>query len=226
VFRTKICGLTRPEDVRAAVAAGAEALGFNFSPQSPRGLTLTQALPLAALVPPHVQKIGVFVNAPLADICAIAAQLPLDGIQLHGDEPPETLTALMSQPGCEQTFLIRAWRWSPDAPARLAAYLARCAELSTRPQAILVDGFHPSAYGGTGVTADWSALANWHATPDRPPLILAGGLKPDNVTAAIRAVRPAAVDTASGVESAPGIKDHEKMSLFIAAARAALAEVS
>jgi phosphoribosylanthranilate isomerase len=237
MFQIKICGVTRPEDALAAVTAGADAIGLNFYPQSVRFVGQEQARRIAAAVPAGVVRVGVFVNATADEILQTFDRTPLDLIQLHGDEPPEFLRLLGGRP------LIRVFRvekgvgslcfgaatgtaetrgTKTPAPFFLE-YLDRCRQLGAVPRLVLADAAAGRAYGGTGELADWSALAGYPAADWHPPLILAGGLTPDNVADAIRTVRPAGVDTASGVESRPGYKDAERMKRFVETARAALA---
>jgi len=213
-FRVKICGLTRPEDARAAAEAGADAIGLNFYSGSPRCITPEQARAVAAVLPAGVARVGVFVNTLAAEMERIARETPLDYIQLHGDEPPELLAEL-SLP------VLRAFRLREDDWNPIRAYLARCHQLGRRPAGVLVDAFAPGAYGGTGKTVDWAAVAAGREALDGLPLILAGGLTPENVAAAITAARPDGVDTASGVESSPGVKDAYQVRAFVSAATAA-----
>ncbi|MDR2366167.1 MAG: phosphoribosylanthranilate isomerase [Zoogloeaceae bacterium] len=199
--RVKICGLTRSEDVAAAVAAGADAVGFVFYRQSPRYVAPREAAMLARHLPPFVSAVGLFVNAQAAEIEAALAVAPLDLLQFHGDETPAE---------CErwQRPYIRAARVTPDMD------LPACARRFSRARALLLDAF-TEGYGGAGKTFDWSLIP-----PGLPlPVILSGGLTPENVGEAIRRARPAAVDVSSGVESAKGVKDHRRMADFIAAAR-------
>ncbi|MDR3158676.1 MAG: phosphoribosylanthranilate isomerase [Zoogloeaceae bacterium] len=200
----KICGLTRAEDVSAAAAAGADAVGFVFYRQSPRYVNPRTAAALARHLPPFMAAVGLFVNAAEAEIEAALATVPLNLLQFHGDESPEE---------CErwQRPYIRAARVTPEMD------LPACARRFASARALLLDAFTEN-YGGGGRTFDWSLIP-----PELPlPLILSGGLTPENVGEAIRRVRPAAVDVSSGVEAATGIKDHRRMTGFIAAARAEL----
>lgn len=201
--RIKICGLTRPEDVDAAVAAGADAIGFVFYPQSPRHVTPGQAAALVRRLPPFVLAVGLFVNEEVARIQAILDQVPLNLLQFHGDEGPEDC-ARWGRPW------IRAARVRPGLD--LLQYAARF----SGARALLLDAF-VEGYGGGGHVFDWRLIP-----PDLPlPLILSGGLSPENVADAVRRVRPAAVDVSSGVEAGKGIKDHQRMADFVAAVRAA-----
>jgi len=226
LFTVKICGLTTPGDAALAAAAGADAVGLNFVAGSPRVLGVDTAQAVAAAVPPGVLKVGVFAGATAIEIRRVAEAVGLDAVQLHGHldgagpgvDPP-TLCAELAG-----LTIIRAVRLdsSSDPLAAARAWLATAAALGHPPAMVIVDapvtrGTAPGHLGGTGATADWAALAG--ARPLGPPMALAGGLTPDNVAAAIRASMAAAVDTASGVESAPGRKDPEKLRAFVAAAR-------
>ncbi len=199
--RIKICGITRKEDLRAAVALGADALGFVFYPPSPRFLDSAAAAELVREVPPFVTRVGLFVNAAAADIRATLAAVPLDLLQFHGDED----AACCAQYGLPY---IKAARMRPGLD------LLEYAALFPDARAILLDAY-VAGYGGAGVSFDWSLIPR--ALP--LPMILSGGLTPENVAGAVRAVRPAAVDVSSGVELAKGIKDAAKIAEFIAGVR-------
>lgn len=195
----KICGLTVLEEARAALDYGADALGFNFYPPSPRYLPPQAAAPLIrALRGTHPQAVcvGVFVNTPLPEVQAILHQCGLDAAQLHGEETPADVAALAG----------RAFKAFRGLGAHHAAYARASAP------AFLVDAYSPTLYGGTGHTADWAGA---HALAQAYPLLLAGGLTPQNVAAAIAQVQPWGVDVASGVERAPGHKDPDKLRQFI-----------
>jgi phosphoribosylanthranilate isomerase len=210
----KICGLTRLDDCLAAVDAGADTLGFNFYPQSPRCVSPEDCARLVSELARRaapVTTVGLFVNRPPDEVAALLDRCGLELAQLHYDEQPEGLGALQGR-----AFV--ALRDPDPSPARLAA-LAR---LSPGRPALLVDAHVPGAYGGTGQTADWERA---RAIAARYPIFLAGGLTPANVAAAIAAVRPWGVDVASGVESAPGRKDHANIRAFVNAARAALGKL-
>ena len=198
--RIKICGVTRAEDALAAVRLGADALGFNFWPGSKRHVTPAAARAIIARLPPFVTPVGVFVNQTEGEMRAIAAESGIQVFQLHGDEPPE-LCARLPMP------VVKA------IPVDQVRALSRL--LSYEVAAFLLDT--PSrGYGGSGEPFDWSLA---EGVSEVAPVILAGGLTPENVAAAVRAVRPYAVDVASGVESSPGVKDLAKMSRFISAVR-------
>jgi phosphoribosylanthranilate isomerase len=208
--RVKICGLTTPEDVRAAVDAGADALGFNFHPPSPRYVDPHRALPLLRAVPPFLDAVGVFVERPFRQVCALAYQLGLRSVQWVGERPPVESTAPFP--------LVAAFRVRDAADlAAVSAHLDRCRAAGCPPAAVLIDAHVPGQYGGTGRTAPWELLAGWDPGV---PLIVAGGLTPANVAEAVRAVRPYGVDVASGVESEPGRKDADKVQRFVDAVRA------
>ncbi|MBF0190437.1 MAG: phosphoribosylanthranilate isomerase [Magnetococcales bacterium] len=195
--RVKICGITRIADALAAVAAGADALGFVFYPGSKRYIAPEGVARIVERLPPFVTITGLFVNAPAEEIRATAARCRLDVIQLHGDESPE---ACLGLPG----RVIKAVR---VGEAEDLTGLERFPV-----QGLLLDAKVADHYGGSGRVFDWSLIAGYRAPL---PLILAGGLNPENVFQAVRQVNPYAVDVSSGVESAPGIKDHDKMAQFI-----------
>ncbi len=219
MFRIKICGITKPADARLAAEAGADAIGLNFYAQSPRYVSIEAAREIAAAVRPSVRKVGVFVNAAVDEIRATMAELALDLAQLHGDEPPDFLAALGGVP------TMRVFRLGEDVAGDLAAaggYLAACHRLRAVPRMVLVDAARAGHYGGTGETVDWRLVAEGRRHLAGAPLVLAGGLTPQNVVAAIATVRPWAVDTASGVEESPGKKAAALVASFVAAARSAL----
>ncbi|WP_345794720.1 phosphoribosylanthranilate isomerase [Thauera sp. JM12B12] len=199
--RIKICGLTRPQDVRAAVESGADAIGFVFYPPSPRAVSVDQAAELAALLPPFVSSVGLFVNAASPEVDAVLARVPLQLLQFHGDES-ESDCARYGRP------------WIKAARMRPGVDLLEFATFHPRASGILVDAF-VDGYGGGGQTFDWSLIPQGFGRP----LVLSGGLDADNVTEAVRRIRPWAVDVSSGVESAKGIKDAAKIAAFIAGVR-------
>ncbi len=195
VFRIKICGITNVDDALATARAGADALGLNFYPCSPRCVSPEVARNIIAAVPAETVKVGLFVNSPAGEVCRSFDDLGLDLIQLHGDEPPEYLIQLGRRP------VMRAFRIGTDGLRPVTEYLSRCRELGALPALTLLDSAVAGAYGGTGTTVNWKMAGQYVSAGDVPPLVLAGGLSPENVTEAICDVRPAAVDTASGVES-------------------------
>jgi len=200
-MKVKICGLTRVEDAIAAAAAGADYVGLNFWPGSRRHVAVAVARAIAAALPPGVIKVGVFVNAPAGEIEATAAEVGLELVQLHGDE-----SVAFCRP-----FAARAIR------AVRVAVADDLSVLADHPAALFLLDAHAPGYGGTGRTVDWGLAAAAHA--HGRPFFLAGGLTPENVAEAARAVRPFGVDVAGGVESAPGIKDHDRLRRFVAAAK-------
>lgn len=217
MFRIKICGVTKPEDAVAAVQAGADMIGLNFYPKSARYVSPERAERIAAEVR---QTTGVFVNATSDEIHRTVEQVGLDWVQLHGDETPELVAEIQSQ-----LPLIRVQFLGKQGLQGIAQDVAACTELGRPPTAVLVDATVEGEYGGTGKTADWPALANYQKVLDKVPLVLAGGLQAENVATAIATVHPDAVDTASGVESSPGVKDAQKLQSFIRNAKVAFAQL-
>lgn len=199
--RIKICGLTRPEDVRAAVAAGADAIGLVFYPPSPRALDFDRAAELVALLPPFVTAVGLFVNPAPAFVAEACARVPLQLLQFHGDE---------TDAECARHGLP----WIKAARMRPGVDLVEFAASHPGARGILLDAF-VEGYGGGGKVFDWSLIP---AGLDRP-IILSGGLDVANVADAVRHVRPWAVDVSSGVEFAKGIKDAAKIAAFVAGVR-------
>jgi phosphoribosylanthranilate isomerase len=215
MFTIKICGITRPEDAQAAAAAGADAIGLNFYPMSPRVIDADRARAIIAALPQHVLKVGLFVNSRPKEICRLFDDLKLDLIQLHGDESPELLVALRGLP------VMKAFGVEADGLSSITSYLSACRQLGCLPRLVLIDAPRRHGFGGSGKPADWSLAKAYESLDDAPPLVLAGGLRPENVADAIRATGAHAVDTASGVESQPGIKDPAAVAAFVAAARSA-----
>lgn len=211
--RIKICGITNVADALQAVELGADAIGLNFHPQSPRCLSIEAAKEIVAALPPFVQPVGVYVGT-VAEIMAHATQVAgLHLVQRHSAHH-EVAGDLVQGYRLIDAFQVPG-RHSLDA---IRGYLRQASQAGKPPAAILVDGSLPGEFGGTGHVAPWQELASFDPGL---PLILAGGLNPDNVTEAIRTVHPYAVDVASGVESTPGRKDIEKMRRFIDNARSA-----
>ena len=212
-LRIKICGITTVDDARPAAALGVNAIGVNFYPQSPRYVDPRTAPALLRQLPPFVEPVGLFVNQPLRQACAVCYQLGIRTIQWHGDQRE------VSDPypfGLIAAFQVH----DQQSLQEIERYLAQCRAQGWVPAAVLLDAHVPGEYGGTGQPAPWNLLADF-----RPgvPLILAGGLTPDNVGEAVRIVRPYGVDVASGVEDSPGRKNLEKMRRFIGYAREAAA---
>jgi phosphoribosylanthranilate isomerase len=201
--RIKICGLTREADVEAAVAAGADAVGFVFYPPSPRAVSIGRAAELARRIPPFVDVVGLFVNAAPADVRAACDTVPISLLQFHGDEDAGYCRQF-SRP------------WLRAARVRAGLDLVEFARSFPDARGLLLDAF-VDGYGGGGHVFDWTLIP-----PALPGfLVLSGGLAAANVGDAIERVRPAAVDVSSGVESGKGIKDHAKIAAFVAAVRKA-----
>ena len=199
MVRVKICGLTTPEDACLAAELGAHAIGLNFYPESPRSISPFAARNILRELPPLVSSVGIFVNWAPEPVIALSQALRLSAAQLHGDETPQTVAEVS-----KKIPVIKALRIEKgSAPIGLPHHRAAAA--------FLLDAASPGQFGGTGVTTDWAqarALAESHR------IILAGGLTPENVAEAILAVRPFAVDVASGVEALPGKKDPDKLRAF------------
>jgi phosphoribosylanthranilate isomerase len=200
--KIKICGIKTVSDALAAMDAGADLLGFNFYPKSPRYIDVGRCRDIMSVMRKygHITYVGVFVNASAAEVRATMETCGLSLAQLHGDETPDMLAALKGK-------AFKAFRGVPRHPDNFARDSA---------PALLVDASVKGAYGGTGVTADWESAAE---LAKRYPILLAGGLTPENVAGAVRQVKPWGVDVASGVESAPGEKDEAKLSAFVKAVR-------
>jgi len=211
MIRVKICGITNWADAKAASEAGANSLGLNFYEKSLRRVSTADAAQIRSRLPKEVEAVGVFVNAKPADIVSLQSFVRFDAAQLHGDETP----AIVSQVA-RSMRVIKALRVGPGFPLSVFDEFREVA-------AFLLDAARAGQYGGTGHTTDWVFARR--ATEDRN-IILAGGLTPENVGAAIRAVRPYAVDVASGVEVKPGKKDHGKMLAFIEEVRRAERELN
>ena len=208
-MKVKICGITRYEDAQAAIEAGADLLGFNFYPKSPRYIDPPSASRLIGTIrgrSASVQVVGVFVNSPLEAILTIMDECGLDLAQLHGDETPETLVSLNNR-----AFKALRPKDATDLARLLHSYLPK-----TGSPACLVDAYRPGEYGGTGQPADWTLARSVAGTH---PILLAGGLAPENVAEAIRQVRPWGVDVASGVEESPRRKAPARLAAFIKAAK-------
>ncbi|HJR79165.1 MAG TPA: phosphoribosylanthranilate isomerase [Anaerolineales bacterium] len=200
--KIKICGIKTVEHALAAMDAGADLIGFNFYPKSPRYIDIGQCRDIMAVMRKygHITYVGVFVNASAAEIRATLETAALTLAQLHGDETSELMKSLDGK-------AFKAFRGVPQSLDGFARNDA---------PALLVDASVKEAYGGTGVTADWKSAAE---LAKQVPLLLAGGLTPENVGEAVRQVKPWGVDVASGVESAPGVKDSTKMKAFVQAVK-------
>jgi len=214
-LRVKICGVTSPADVAACAAAGADAVGINFHPPSPRYVDPRQSQPLLRSIPPLMAGVGVFVGLPFRQISAMAYQLGLRTIQFHGDHR-ETIDPFPF------SLVVAVRVRDRQSLHEIDRYLEACRAAGHVPAAILVDAFVEGKEGGTGQTAPWELVAGYKPGA---PIILAGGLTPENVAEAIRVVRPDGVDVASGVEVTPGRKDPDKVRRFVANAREAAAKL-
>jgi phosphoribosylanthranilate isomerase len=203
--RVKICGITRLEDAQAATAAGADALGFMFYAGSPRCIALAEAAEISRRLPPLISRVGVFVNPSEPEVRQALAGAGLNAVQFHGEESPEFCARFAPTP------VIKAFRIrGEESLAELKAF--------TRVQAWLLDAWVKGARGGTGARFNWSLALE--ARTYGVPILLAGGLTPENAAQAAREVQPFALDVSSGVESGPGLKDAEKVRAFLAAVKA------
>lgn len=206
MVHVKICGITSAADAQAAIEAGANLVGFNFYAKSPRHISEDKAAEIRSKLPKKVKAVGIFVNPLPADVITLRSSLKLDAVQLHGDEPPEIVAEIASI-----VPVIKAFRVEPEFPiTSLEEYSGAFA--------FLFDAAHTDQYGGTGRTTDWD-VARRASLKHR--IILAGGLKVENVAPAVRIVRPYGIDVASGVESSPGKKDHDLLREFIKEVRRA-----
>lgn len=201
--RIKICGITRPADAAAAARLGADAIGLVFCETSPRRVTPGRAVEIVAALPPFVTVVGLFVDAPADAVRAVLETVRIDLLQFHGAETPQTCLAF----GRPYIKAIRVGAGT-DVRREAAAY--------HEASGLLLDTHRPGVPGGTGECFDWNVVP----AELGPPVILAGGLTPENVMEAISAVHPYAVDVSSGVESSRGIKDAGRMAAFFAAVRA------
>ena len=201
--RAKICGITRTEDIHAAINAGVDAIGLVFYAPSPRAVSIQQAKVLAQHIPAYVSIVGLFVNASSEEIGQVLAEVPLDILQFHGDE-----TAAQ----CQKIAQDNQRRWYKAIQVK--ADLDVIAEIEQYQQAgasaMLLDAWHPELKGGTGHSFDWEKFPKLDL-----PLILAGGLNPENIEDAIKTTAAYAVDVSGGVESAKGIKDQQLIQQFM-----------
>jgi len=200
--RVKICGIREPDHARIAAEAGADAIGLVFYGPSPRFVSSEAAAAVAAVLPPYVAAVGLFVDASESDVRKVLAHVPLDLLQFQGDEPPD-FCASFGKP------FVRAVRMEPGTD------LLEYARRFSRAKALMLDAHSPGTPGGTGLTFDWSAIPAGLPMP----VILSGGLTAANVGRAVREVRPWAVDVSSGVESSRGVKDPRRIVEFIRSVR-------
>ncbi|WP_460595184.1 phosphoribosylanthranilate isomerase [Geomonas sp. Red276] len=199
--KVKICGITSVEDALMAAQAGADALGFIFFEKSPRFLDTEKAASIISSLPPFIQVVGLFVNAPLEFVNETADRCRLDIVQLHGDESPEYCRQVRRR--VMKAFRVRGM----ESLATMPDY---------RVAGFVLDAYSPNAYGGTGDRFDWECAV---AAKSHGPIVLAGGLEPENVASAVAQVAPYGVDVSSGVELSPGVKDPEKVRSFIRRAK-------
>ena len=196
--KVKICGFTEAENARQAAIVGVDAIGLVFYDKSPRNVDILRAQEIIEALPPFVNRVGLFVNANTSFVDEVLCEVSLDTLQFHGDESPLDCSQY-------QMPFIKSLRVKPETN------VFQVADEFSSASAILLDSFNPSAYGGTGEAFDWSLAC----VDISLPIILAGGLNETNVSAAISQVKPYAVDASSGVESAPGVKDIDKIVAFI-----------
>lgn len=213
----KICGLTIPDQARAIADMGADAIGLNFAP-SKRRITPEQGSAIVQAVGERARTVGLFVDAPADEINAVVEATGVGCVQLHGNESPEIVAEISApcwkvfhiDPAGDENFITEIHEWLV------------CLPTGAEVEAILLDTYSPKAAGGTGESFNWETLAHLRDEGflgDLPPIILAGGLKPDNVAEAIRITQPSMVDVSSGVESSPGVKDLVKVREFLRAAK-------
>lgn len=202
----KVCGLTNYEDAEVALKAGADALGFVFYNESPRAVSAEIAGDWIRKLPGPALKVGVFVNAKVEDIARAVERCALDVVQLHGDETPHFVSGLKKT---IHVRIIRAVRPTPGQSVPLSA--------ASGVNYLLLDGYKSGTYGGTGVRADWALAREMAAFP--VPIILSGGLSPENVREACDQAKPFGVDASSSLETKPGFKDHAKVREFVANAK-------
>ena len=208
IVRVKICGITSVEDAHAAVRSGADALGFVFVPGTPRAVTAHQAATIIRALPPFISRVGLFVDTEVSTMLETARISGVDTVQLHGDELPETCQKMRQFLRVLKAFRVRG----PETLRLLEDFIGVT-------DAFLLDAFVPGVHGGTGARFDWAQAVEAKALGH--PLVLAGGLNPNNVADAVGLVGPYAVDVSSGVELAPGRKDPEKVRNLIEAVRKA-----
>lgn len=229
---TKICGVTSCADANQVESAGADAIGLNFHPPSKRFVAaqtklganaerdslISVAREIRDSVGDRIEVVGVFVNSSADDVADIATRTKLDAVQFHGDETPEAIANFHLH--CPQTAIIRAFRIGDRGTVAMDDQLRRFSELNVPLAAVLVDAFVDGEYGGTGHTVNADVVNEWSSAPGKNQrLVLAGGLTHENVAAAAQSVQPWGIDTASGVESAPGIKCPKKVRAFVDAVR-------
>lgn len=215
----KICGIRDVETAVKVADAGADAIGLNFYSRSVRFVSLATAASICRALPTGIARVGVFVNAVASEVVEMARESGLSGVQLHGDESAEIVGEVRR--ALPDLQVIRAWRVGAEGLTPLVEHCVDCRQVGGLWDGCLVDARVEGSFGGTGATAPWGVLAREWSLHALPPLILAGGLTAENVAQAVREVHPWGVDVASGVESAPGVKNLDLVRRFIARARAA-----
>jgi len=243
-FRIKICGVMTPQDAAGAIVGGADAIGLNFYRRSQRTVSRDDADAIRNWISTcgpirslnhrkDTTVVSVFVNPCLEEIRRALpeedgqqsrrARHRVDWIQLHGDEAPELVAKIKKAFGLP---IMRAFRWGHTDASAIDAFLEECQAMKCIPDALLIDSYKAGHYGGTGSIADWTQIARWQENRAKDiPLVLAGGLTPENVAEAITIVRPDAVDTAGGVELSPGRKDDARMRAFFETADRAFSAI-
>ncbi len=216
----KICGIRDTATAENVAKLMPDAIGLNFYPQTPRAIPVETAAKIVRQLPQEIEPVGLFVNHAAEEIRSICDQCNIRTVQLHGDEPPQLLADL--QANVADLKIIRAYRMGTEELDPLEKYLADCDRLNAKIFACLIDARVEGMYGGSGRTAPWDSLAEEYQRDEWPRLILAGGLTPENVSIAVRTVRPWGLDVAGGVESSPGEKDLKLVERFITTAREAL----
>ena len=220
----KICGITNTEDAEMVAQSGADAIGLNFYAPSKRFVAVGIASDIRKQLGNRVELVGVFVNSTSEEVAEIANLVSLNTVQFHGDESVEAIARFHKL--AEHIAIIRAFRVAPDGFPEVDRAIRELVDAGVPLKAVLVDAYKPGEYGGTGhqiapeLVRDW--LADGNAESARPPVVLAGGLTPENVAASVRIARPWGIDTASGVETSPGRKSELKTRLFVQDARAAV----
>lgn len=211
----KVCGLTQLDNTQMVVDCGVDAIGLNFYPPSKRFINRQTAKRLRAAIPEGVEAVGVFVNSRSDDVVDIATDVGLTAIQFHGDETADQIVAVQQR--CPEISILRAFRLSEANVKETIREVKQLKDAGVSLNAVLVDAFVAGEFGGTGHRLNHNLIQQLPS--DWPPLIVAGGLNPDNVAECVSAVNPWGVDVASGVESSPGIKSAEKTRLFVQAVR-------
>lgn len=210
--RIKICGITRLTDAQAAIRAGVDALGFVFYPPSKRSISISSATRVCDKLSPFIDKVGLFVNPSEDEVKRTVDNIPLSLLQFHGDETPEFCDKF-SLPYIKSIPMVA----DNDDNSYNNEIIEKFTHLHSNAIGFLLDTFHKDLAGGTGIAFDWEGIRNL----SEKPIILAGGLNKKNIYKAIRCVSPYAVDISSGVESAPGVKDSEKILEFVQSVRSA-----